>query len=166
MAWFWWPFFCLFVAVELSAVTEDNRVLKQRIQTLESELKKWAQHLFSASLSLILNEQTSSFCWIFVSLILFIFYFLQISEGKQPLVLRPVSVTGHLPWDRKPKQIFKWKNHATTGLLRSRAWILVFLLYVCYLVMCQFSTDSTSLALTSVLFLCYRRRCKARSRGR
>ena len=29
-----------FIAVELSAVTEDNRVLKQRIQTLESELKK------------------------------------------------------------------------------------------------------------------------------
>lgn len=27
--------------VELSAVTEDNRVLKQRIQTLESELKKY-----------------------------------------------------------------------------------------------------------------------------
>ena len=33
-------YFCCFVVVELSAVTEDNKVLKQRIQTLESELKK------------------------------------------------------------------------------------------------------------------------------
>lgn len=32
--------FCCFVPVELSAVTEDNKVLKQRIQILESELKK------------------------------------------------------------------------------------------------------------------------------
>lgn len=38
--------------MELSAVTEDNRVLKQRIQTLESELKKWVPRLFSLHPSL------------------------------------------------------------------------------------------------------------------
>ena len=31
------------ITVELNAVTEDNKVLKQRIQILESELKKWVR---------------------------------------------------------------------------------------------------------------------------
>lgn len=33
-------FIVVAVTVELSAVTDDNRILKQRIQILESELKK------------------------------------------------------------------------------------------------------------------------------